>query len=421
MRSKYLVLLGVFALAACAQQPAATVDFRGSRPGELGTPSQVNQSVVSSGINQNAVLNAPNMPFSQLNGRVVTMSGYEAVTAEEGETLESIAILTGVDVMTLAQMNGLQPTTRFRAGDLVLLPENWRAGSAAVPNRSVVQNSSIQSESLDSPVLSQPQTSSTLFEPRNQAGLIVSPDNVSQVEPSQIQTSEASVRQHLVQSGETVFSISRQYGVTVGQIATYNNLPSNYSISVGQTLLIPANGIPAPNVVSGSQAVVLVPPSASAPLPEQPRRVPVLKSPELSKTSSASTEVVSTPAPSNSNAQFLKPVQGKIAKAYKSGGSSNEGISIEASDNSPVVAAQDGTVALVSQSVGGLGTVILIQHGDNWNTVYGRIDKAQVQKGQTVSRGQLIGYVAPSTPAEDATLHFEIRKGTKSVDPASLL
>ena len=75
-------------------------------------------------------------------------------------------------------------------------------------------------------------------------------------------------------------------------------------------------------------------------------------------------------------------------------------------------------MALVSVSTGSLGTIVLIRHANDVLTIYGRVDNVTVSKGDTVKRGQVIGVVAAGDPA---TMHFEVRKGTDSVDPMPYL
>ena len=61
-----------------------------------------------------------------------------------------------------------------------------------------------------------------------------------QVAPPEQQTTgaqEASVRKHIVKKGETLFSISKQYGVSVDQLKSLNDL-QNYALHVGQVLVI---------------------------------------------------------------------------------------------------------------------------------------------------------------------------------------
>ena len=69
---------------------------------------------------------------------------------------------------------------------------------------------------------------------------------------------------------------------------------------------------------------------------------------------------------------------------------------------------------LVSPALGGLGTIVLTRHPGDYLTVYGRIEKVTVRKGDKVRQGQQIGVVSP---AVDPRMHFEVRKGTESLDP----
>ena len=82
-------------------------------------------------------------------------------------------------------------------------------------------------------------------------------------------------------------------------------------------------------------------------------------------------------------------------------------------------------VALISEPVGGLGKIILIKHKDSIISIYGRISEIKVVKGERVQAGQVIGNVEKSFINEDGRkkqnyLHFELRKGTESLDPEPL-
>ena len=83
--------------------------------------------------------------------------------------------------------------------------------------------------------------------------------------------------------------------------------------------------------------------------------------------------------------------------------------------------ADSGTVVLVSRSLGGLGTIVLVRHENEFLTVYGRIDGVVVSKGDRVERGQVIATVADLKPPRTPSLHFEIRRGPESVDPEEFI
>ena len=121
-------------------------------------------------------------------------------------------------------------------------------------------------------------------------------------------------------------------------------------------------------------------------------------------------------SPSAGSLRLIRPAQGPIVVGYQQGGgrARNDGVDFASPAGSPVVAAADGEVALVSQSLGGLGTIVLVRHPGDFLTVYGRVDRVNVGKGDIVAQGQQIGVVASnSTPR----MHFEVRKGAESLDP----
>ena len=84
-----------------------------------------------------------------------------------------------------------------------------------------------------------------------------------------------------------------------------------------------------------------------------------------------------------------------------------------------MVAAAGGEVALVSQSLGGLGTIVLIRHGTEYMTVYGRLGTVAVTKGQAIKRGDTVGAVAAPNEGERPMMHFEVRRGAFSEDPTT--
>ena len=104
----------------------------------------------------------------------------------------------------------------------------------------------------------------------------------------------------------------------------------------------------------------------------------------------------------------------------------NEGIDFAAKPGTPVKSTAAGVVALISEPVGGLGKIILIKHKGSIISIYGRINEIKVVKGERVEAGQVIGNVEKSFINEDGTekkqnyLHFELRKGTESLDPEPL-
>jgi len=121
--------------------------------------------------------------------------------------------------------------------------------------------------------------------------------------------------------------------------------------------------------------------------------------------------------------RFLRPVSGPVALGFgpRADGGRNEGVDFAAPAGAPVRAAADGEVALVSEALGGLGTIVLLRHPDELLTVYGRLADVRVAKGEIVARGQRIGAVAAPEPPAEPRMHFEIREGAEAVDPMAYL
>jgi septal ring factor EnvC (AmiA/AmiB activator) len=79
-----------------------------------------------------------------------------------------------------------------------------------------------------------------------------------------------------------------------------------------------------------------------------------------------------------------------------------------------------GTVASVGQ-LGTYGLTVIVEHGGGDYSIYGSLARADVKLHQTVAKGQSVGSVGVSDPDLPPHLHFEIRHGGPSVDPATWL
>ena len=105
----------------------------------------------------------------------------------------------------------------------------------------------------------------------------------------------------------------------------------------------------------------------------------------------------------------------------RAGPERNDGVDFASPAGTPVRVADGGTVVLVSRSLGGLGTIVLVRHENEFLTVYGRIDDVAVTKGDRVERGQVIAKVADLKSPRTPSLHFEIRRGPESIDPEQFI
>ncbi len=92
------------------------------------------------------------------------------------------------------------------------------------------------------------------------------------------------------------------------------------------------------------------------------------------------------------------------------------GIDINGYTGDAIVAADSGTVALATYG-SGYGNYIMINHGNGNATLYAHMSSMAVSAGQTVTQGQVIGYVGSTGASTGPHLHYEIRVNGATVDP----
>lgn len=116
-----------------------------------------------------------------------------------------------------------------------------------------------------------------------------------------------------------------------------------------------------------------------------------------------------------------KPVSGVITSRFGNKESirtsAHKGIDIGAPNGTPIKAAANGTVTFAGYTTGGYGYLVVISHGNNIETYYGHCSKIYVQKGQTVSSGDVIAAVGSTGRSTGNHLHFEIRKNGNQINP----
>ena len=92
------------------------------------------------------------------------------------------------------------------------------------------------------------------------------------------------------------------------------------------------------------------------------------------------------------------------------------GIDIPASRNTNIYAAKSGVVTTSTYN-SSYGNYVVVSHSDGTSTLYAHMNKRGVSKGETVSQGQVIGYVGTTGSSTGNHLHFEIRVNGSRVDP----
>jgi murein DD-endopeptidase MepM/ murein hydrolase activator NlpD len=101
-------------------------------------------------------------------------------------------------------------------------------------------------------------------------------------------------------------------------------------------------------------------------------------------------------------------------------GRMHEGIDLGAAYGTPIHAAAAGTV-IYAGWMEGYGNLVIIDHGGGLATAYGHQSSIAVANGQSVSQGQVIGYVGSTGHSTGPHLHFEVRVNGAPVDPLGYL
>ena len=92
------------------------------------------------------------------------------------------------------------------------------------------------------------------------------------------------------------------------------------------------------------------------------------------------------------------------------------GMDIDGEKGDPVIAPGSGVVVKAGWQ-GGYGNMIEIDHGNGISTRFGHLSKIDIEPGDTVARGQLIGQVGSTGRSTGPHLHYEVRLNDKSINP----
>ena len=298
---------------------------------------------------------------------IISYDKYQIVVANGNETVFEIANRLNLDPRKFSLFNGLVESYRPRRGEMLAL--NKKIEPLKKTNKSV---------------WSQKSTKNVLERVK---------------ETKQVSVQSKGFAKHKVEAGETIYSIARLYNVSVTSLAKLNKLDAEFTIYLGQNIIIP---ITKNNINPKRDKINL----ASKDLTDDKKN-----------NLDSSSEKKKTISPKNT---FVKPVKGKIISKYNPNGAKkkNQGIDFQVSAGSAVFAVAPGNVALITDNTENFGKIVLIRHKNNLISIYGRVARVLVKKNELVNKGQKIGSMAENTNDDaQVTLHFELRKGTKSVNP----
>lgn len=246
---------------------------------------------------------------------------------------------------------------------------------------------------------------------------------------------------HVIESGESLYTIARRYNVTAQAIIQANGFSSPDKIYVGQKIVIPgradllakmeptkvASAAPATVTASDAAPAAIAPASKPAqlavvPSVAKPAAAPVKQPEPVQQASIPKVEPLAQPKAESAavaSDKFRWPISGRVITDFAN--SKGTGINIEAPEGAVVRAAETGQVIYAGSGVEGYGNLILIRHPNGFVSAYAHLKDMNVSKGQNVSRGDNIGTAGTTGSVSKPQLHFELRKGATPVDPIPLL
>ncbi|MDX2158099.1 MAG: peptidoglycan DD-metalloendopeptidase family protein [Hyphomicrobiaceae bacterium] len=342
------------------------------------------------------------------------------IEVQSGDTIYGLSKRHRVSISELMTANGLQNPT-IRPGQKLIVP------------RSAGRKPARRTEIAAAPAATN--------EPIGTGGRIaVTPAREAQASPPQAAVAPAGwTGTHTITPRDSLYGIARRYNVKLADLQAVNGITEPTRVRAGTVLKVPGNASPETSA-AGPASVTAGAASATAPIgrpiiinSSAPERVaavapssPVLNdaSPAAPLAKAAPTE---PPAPTKASAaagaasggKFRWPVKGRVVASFGPRGDNthNDGINISVPMGTQVHAAEAGTVAYAGSELKGYGNLILVRHGGNWVSAYAHNDALLVKRGDKVERGQVIAKAGKSGAVDQPQVHFELRQGSKPVDP----
>lgn len=238
---------------------------------------------------------------------------------------------------------------------------------------------------------------------------------------------------YTVQSGDTISTIARKFGVNINTILWENNLrptslikpgdqltilPASgvsHSVVRGQTLgqiaklygtsvnaILKANGLDNPNQLTAG-ARLFIPGATRLATTETPAKSATRQTAERIK------DIIGIKQPSSiipAGGRMVWPTSGHRITQYFS--ARHTGLDVANKIGTPIYAADSGVVTAASYNRGGYGNQIIINHGGGKTTRYAHLSSFAVRVGQKVNKGQYIGGMGSTGRSTGPHLHFEV-------------
>ena len=258
---------------------------------------------------------------------------------------------------------------------------------------------------------------------------------------------------HTVETGDTLFSIVKQYDLTLDQLLEINqDLTEESVLQLGQEINVTAYA-PFVDVVVKQEKQVeevikfeTIVEETDALYKGETRTITegsdgakdvtydmeLVNGKVVSKEvleSTVTTEVVNKTIekgtkviPSRGTGDFSWPaVGGYLSSPYgPRWGSFHKGIDIARPSNRNIIASDNGVVEKASYG-SGYGNYVVVNHNNGYKTLYAHLSNISVNVGQTVPKGAVLGTMGSTGRSTGIHLHFEVIKNGSNINPATVL
>lgn len=216
---------------------------------------------------------------------------------------------------------------------------------------------------------------------------------------------------HIVERGETLYSVGWLYGYDYKTVARWNQLKTPYVLKVGQRLRVaPVNGNSSLSLQAVERDTKYITERRLAAKGSSLKTDKQNKSRYLSKNQNTSEKLK----------WYWPTKKGTIVNRFVADDPGKKGLDILGKEGQLVLSASTGTVVYSGSGLLRYGKLIIVKHNETFLSAYAHNKELLVKEGDKVKIGQRIA-VMGKTGMNNAKLHFQIRKYGKPIDPIQLL
>ncbi len=253
----------------------------------------------------------------------------------------------------------------------------------------------------------------------------------------------------VVKTGDTMYSLSKKYNLSVAELAEKNNIIPPYSLKVGQMLYVESDVKTKPKINSEKYKVIsgdtlfsiakknnvslsdlkkyngLL--SANLQLGQVLQLIsPVSENIKIinkDKITSSILKSITNVFVEEKEVKFTSPLKGKIISVFgiKPSGLKNNGVNIEAENGTEIIASEDGVIVFIGNTIKGFGNTIIVKHAQNYMTVYSHVREIFINLGEKIKKNDKIATVGKTGKVKSSQLHFEIIQNLKPKNPEKIL